>query len=161
IGIKPHGIELTRDDYKVYMRMRDELLRGPAGCAALLEGGIMWRLSRSTCSIEETIKGPDIDVNNAHGHLQVLNIGGQDCIESTLSQQDQYIIAGVYRILQRRAPQSAAITSWWPTSEIWASSGYATGYWSHAAEVWFQRRLARLKAGDAKPMSSNEWRNSL
>ncbi|KAI0089375.1 hypothetical protein BDY19DRAFT_889682, partial [Irpex rosettiformis] len=40
-------------------------------------------------------------------------------------------------------------------------SGYATGYWSHAAEVWFQRRLARLKAGDAKPMSSDEWRNSL
>ncbi|KAI0089376.1 hypothetical protein BDY19DRAFT_993576 [Irpex rosettiformis] len=100
IGIKPHGVELTREDYKVYMRMRDELLRGPAGCAALLEGGILWRLSWSICSIEETMKGPDLDDINAHRYLRISTIGGQNCAESVLSQQDQYTIVGVYRVLQ-------------------------------------------------------------
>ncbi|KAI0083149.1 hypothetical protein BDY19DRAFT_900611 [Irpex rosettiformis] len=56
---------------------------------------------------------------------------------------------------------TASITSWWPTSEIWASSGYFTGYWSHAAETWFQRRLQRIKTGEAVPLTSNEWRRTL
>ncbi|KAI0085724.1 hypothetical protein BDY19DRAFT_858991, partial [Irpex rosettiformis] len=53
---------------------------------------------------------------------------------------------------------TASITSWWPTTELWASSGYPKGYWSHAAEIWFQRRLQRIKNGEAVPLTSNEWR---
>ncbi|KAI0085723.1 hypothetical protein BDY19DRAFT_896089 [Irpex rosettiformis] len=156
IGIKPHGINLTCEDYKMYMRTRDALLSGPARRAALLEGGIVWRLAWTTCSIEETSSGPDINNELSHGQIKTLELGGKRCAETILSQQDQYIIVGVYRVLR-----TAAITSWWPTSEVWASSGYAVGYWSYAAESWFQQRLKRIRSGDAMPMNSAEWRNSL
>ena len=45
IGIKPNGVVLTLADYRDYAQIRNDLLRGPVGCAALLEGGLFgdWR----------------------------------------------------------------------------------------------------------------------
>ncbi|KAI0825474.1 hypothetical protein BC629DRAFT_1434124 [Irpex lacteus] len=164
IGIKPNGVELSIQDYKVYIRMRDELLNGPAGRAALLRGGIVWRLAWGKCSVEETSEGPDVENEAAHARIAIERIGAETYAEATLSLQDMYIIVGVHRISNHKTagPAShASITSWWPTDETWSTSGYGTGYWTHAAEVWFQRRLRMLKEGKAKAMTQNEWRKSL
>ncbi|KAI0771725.1 hypothetical protein BC629DRAFT_1595493 [Irpex lacteus] len=185
IGIQPNDVELTSQDYKAYMRARDKLLHGPAGRAALLQGGIVWRLARHACTLEETAKGADVENEAAHAHMYLQRLGGETYGEAVLSTQDMYIIVGVYRVFlepgktkgqsantkdspandspaqRKRRPANVSITSWWPTDETWSTSGYGTGYWSHAAEIWFQRRLRMLREGKAKAMSQNEWRKSL
>lgn len=98
IGIKPNGVELSIQDYKVYIRMRDELLNGPAGRAALLRGGIVWRLAWGKCSVEETSEGPDVENEAAHARVAIERIGAETYAEATLSLQDMYIIVGVHRI---------------------------------------------------------------
>lgn len=35
------------------------------------------------------------------------------------------------------------------------------GYWTHAAEAWYQRRMKAIEAGDAVPYTSSEWRSHL
>ncbi|KAI0086279.1 hypothetical protein BDY19DRAFT_895211 [Irpex rosettiformis] len=164
IGIKPNGIRLNREDYKTYVKMRNNLLDGPIGKAALLEGGIIWRLAWNCCDLETTAKGPDLPTESftAHSSVHLISLGGQRFAETVLSQQDRYILVGVYRVLTENPKQnSASITSWWPTQETWKDSGYNTGYWSHAAEVWYRRRIQLIEDGKAEPLTSNEWRNTL
>ncbi|KAI0738724.1 hypothetical protein BC629DRAFT_1300221 [Irpex lacteus] len=147
-------------DYKAYMRMRKTLLQGPVGRAALLEGGIVWRLAWDACTIEETAAGPEVDNEYAHSRIHKTNVGGRTCLETTLTTQDKYVIVGVYRVLLG-AERDASILSWWPTDDSWAVSGFASGYWSHDAEEWFQRRVRLIKEGKATPMTQRDWKRSL
>ncbi|KAI0686892.1 hypothetical protein BC835DRAFT_1309320 [Cytidiella melzeri] len=48
LGVKPHNTNLTMEDYKVYIRVRDNLLEGVAGQTALTQGGIAWCLAWGT-----------------------------------------------------------------------------------------------------------------
>ncbi len=59
------------------------------------------------------------------------------------------------------AERDASILSWWPTDDSWAVSGFASGYWSHDAEEWFQRRVRLIKEGKATPMTQRDWKRSL
>ena len=101
VGIKPYGVELSLEDYIVYARIRDELLKGPAGRAALLQGGIVWRLALNLCTIEDTSRGPETGDSLYQSQTRIQLIDGKPHVETCLTQQDQYIIVGVYRILQR------------------------------------------------------------
>ena len=52
--------------------------------------------------------------------------------------------------------------SWWPTEDLWAKSPFGErGYWSTAAEYWFQKRLQDLKDGKLKPRNASEWKKAL
>ena len=64
-------------------------------------------------------------------------------------------------ILGDSEDKGASITSWWPTEDVWRESGYYTGYWSHSAEQWYQRRLKQLEEGTAEAETSSRWRNIL
>ena len=54
-----------------------------------------------------------------------------------------------------------ALVSWWPLQERWLASSFNVGYWSQQAEEWFQKRLALIKSGQARPLSNREWSKSL
>lgn len=99
VGIKPHGIKLTKLDYKTYMAMRDELLAGPAGEAALLSGGILWRLAINVRNIEDVVRGPDTDDVSEDSRIREVTILGEKFVETILTEQDKYVIVGVYRVL--------------------------------------------------------------
>ncbi|KAI0083198.1 hypothetical protein BDY19DRAFT_900679 [Irpex rosettiformis] len=163
VGIKPHGVKLNLDDYRTYVRLRDAKLSGPVGKAALLEGGIIWRLALNVCNLEEALRGPDLEDKSDDNTISTLVYGGQKYAETTLNEQDKFVIVGVYRVLLSgtKNEKEASITSWWPSSEVWEDSGYALGYWSHGAEEWYQRRLKLIESGEASPLPSNGWRNSL
>ncbi|KAI0083083.1 hypothetical protein BDY19DRAFT_998870 [Irpex rosettiformis] len=163
VGIKPHGVKLNLDDYQAYARLRDAKLSGPAGKAALLEGGIIWRLALNICNLEDALRGPDLEDSSDDNALSTIVYGGQKYAETTLNEQDKFVIVGVYRVLLSgtKNEKEASISSWWPSSEIWEDSGYGMGYWSHGAEEWYQRRLKLIESGEASPLPSNGWRNSL
>lgn len=100
IGIQPYNVELTSQDYKVYMKTRNDLLNGPVGRAALLQGGIVWRLALQTCTLEDTAEGADTDNEAAHTRIALQRLGGETYAETVLKQQDMYIIVGVYRVIR-------------------------------------------------------------
>lgn len=51
--------------------------------------------------------------------------------------------------------------SWWPKPNVWSSSPWDVGFWTPMAESWFQRRLAKMRAGEAGPCHVQQWRSSL
>ena len=61
--IRPPGYRFTVDDYRAYSRRREALLLGtPRGRAALLKGGIVWRLAVETLNLEKCLEGPSVEV---------------------------------------------------------------------------------------------------
>lgn len=99
IGIKPHGVKLGKADYIVYMERRDELLSGPAGVAALLGGGIMWRLARNIRNPVNINPVPDVEDVSDDTRTGERVYDDRRFAEFVLSEQDTYVIAGVYRVL--------------------------------------------------------------
>lgn len=99
IGVKPHGIRLTRLDYRQYARVRNALLDTAAGTAALLRGGILWRLAVDVCNLEDTLRGPDVQETRKDDARQHIEYSGKRYLENTLSEQETFIISGVYRVL--------------------------------------------------------------
>ncbi|KDQ49881.1 hypothetical protein JAAARDRAFT_142799, partial [Jaapia argillacea MUCL 33604] len=51
--------------------------------------------------------------------------------------------------------------SWWPKQSSWETSSFNTGFWSPAAESWFQKRLKEIRDGAAKVKSAGEWATAL
>ncbi|KAI0688286.1 hypothetical protein BC835DRAFT_1308847 [Cytidiella melzeri] len=70
LGVKPHNTNLTMEDYKAYIRVRDNLLEGVAGQTALTQGGIAWRLAWGVCSINNVLEGPPVNERSGHVHLK-------------------------------------------------------------------------------------------
>ena len=51
--------------------------------------------------------------------------------------------------------------SWFPTN-IWNTSGYNKGYWSWAAEEWYQDRLQEIACSPGTALlTGNGWRKKL
>ncbi len=84
------------EDYRDYEEARDDVLRGPFGRAALLRGGIIWRLSKEIVPIYEVFDGPT-QVANEFGQV-VLTTGGDDMIDDNLSDEQLGLISGLYYI---------------------------------------------------------------
>lgn len=97
IGLKPCGYSLGLSDYKAYSIQRDELLRGPVGRAALLHGGVVWRLAWGVVNMQEAIQGPDVEDQSTWSHMQTTEFDQTRYARTRLSPEDIYIICGTYR----------------------------------------------------------------
>ena len=64
IPIRFPNYQFTTHDYAVYLRDRESLLLQPRGRAALLQGGIVWRLALETVGMEVALEGPSSDVTD-------------------------------------------------------------------------------------------------
>lgn len=84
------------EDYRDYEEARDDFLRGPFGRAALLRGGIIWRLSKEIVPIYEVFDGPT-QMAKEFGQV-VLTTGGDDMIDDNLSDEQLGLISGLYHI---------------------------------------------------------------
>ena len=60
--IRPPGYRFTVDDYRAYNHREALLLSTPRGRAALLKGGIIWRLAVETLNLEKCLEGPSVEV---------------------------------------------------------------------------------------------------
>ncbi|KIJ39403.1 hypothetical protein M422DRAFT_148352, partial [Sphaerobolus stellatus SS14] len=74
-----------------------------------------------------------------------------------LMNEEMDIICGVYYVYTGSGLQGEN-QSWWPKQNIWEGGGLNIGYWSNDCEVWYQNRLADIKAGKAKLKTAAEWR---
>ena len=85
------------DDYKAYLLQREAVLSRPHARAALLKGGIVWRIALEVLSVEDAVLGPQFGDTR-------LSLGGPHVpfgygIDDDLCLQELDILCGVYRIL--------------------------------------------------------------
>lgn len=131
LGVFPFGYKPTVRDYLHYEQRRDHLFQQPYGRAALMMGGIVWRLAIESLGMEEVLLGPSF--TSGH-HFQIL-LEDQSAVDDCLSSDDLDVICGVYKTLTstlfslccmisfNTAPgdytdSDTSNSSWWPRHEL-------------------------------------------
>jgi hypothetical protein len=92
--IRLRGYSFTYDDYMASRRLATSILNLPHGRAALLMGGIIWRLAIEILSIEDVLKGPSSSVS-LHGIGRCLPSDGIDHWDDMLSVDQLDLICGL------------------------------------------------------------------
>ncbi|KAI0685148.1 hypothetical protein BC835DRAFT_1421513 [Cytidiella melzeri] len=161
LGIVEHKHKFTLDDYKAYVAKRDEIITSFQGRAALLRGGLLWRLARDSYADDsEVCKGPSgFAMRDNHRVL-----GDWDYVDDDLSLHQEDVICGVYRVQPESAnagPSGTAYRSWWPTAWTWSQSGMTLDYWSAGNERFFVNHRRAILEGTMQPKTAQEWRRTL
>lgn len=98
------GHVFDANDYRAYQSRCRDLLNKPHGRAALLQGGILWRIALDILSVDGALQGPSTDVL-AYGrgsYLSVDDIGDPDTLSSEgywddeLDEEELNILSGLY-----------------------------------------------------------------
>ncbi|KZP07029.1 hypothetical protein FIBSPDRAFT_763463 [Athelia psychrophila] len=152
------GYSVTNTDYAKYQGLlRNWLDTERRARAAILKGGIVWRLCIEFLEVDVALLGPhDIDTG-CYTQFDGEDAGSWD---DTLSEDDLDLIAGVYKLSAGIGTQTAD-ASWWPRHNAWVSGGLEMGYWSPTCETWFQRRLDSIRKGEARLRTATQWRSGL
>ncbi|KAI0695833.1 hypothetical protein BC835DRAFT_1414656 [Cytidiella melzeri] len=151
LGIVEHKHKFTLDNYKAYVAKRDEIITSFQGRAALLRGGLLWRLARDSYADDsEVCKGPSgFAMRDNHRVL-----GDWDYVDDDLSLHQEDVICGVYRVQPESAnarPSGTAYRSWWPTAWTWSQSGMTLDYWSAGNERFFVTIAGRYSRALCSP----------
>ncbi|THH14954.1 hypothetical protein EW146_g5451 [Bondarzewia mesenterica] len=158
LGWRLPGYQPDAVDYAHYEATRDAFLAHPRARAALLQGGILWRLALHAVGFGAVIVGPTDTVFEAG--KAVLASPTMAAWDDDLSQGEMEVISGVYRVFTGNSMDMAEM-SWWPQHKTWCESGLDVGYWSSLCEDWFQNRLSQIRDNWATLRSAREWRSSL
>ncbi len=159
LGHRPHGYKPDTLDYLVYVDIRDDfLMTSKAARAALLMGGIVGRLVREVVPQKAVLNG--VSKEAAQFGQVVGRYQGFQLIDDALDATALELICGVYFV--DTAKGNDAEISWWPKHSFWQSQvGFNQGYWTPAAEDWFQLRLKSIKEGKAELYQSKKWKRLL
>lgn len=102
LGWRPKDYKPDTLDYAAYERVRDEFLRGPFGRAALMSGGILWRLAIDAVPTLDVLAGPSQEVNR-YGSI-IFSENNIDYVDDALSESAMALICGVYHVQKGEAP---------------------------------------------------------
>jgi hypothetical protein len=141
-------------DYALSERRRQELLRGPRGRAALMQGGIAWRLARETLKDDVVMAGPA----PFNSQSWVLGMEAYKYYDDILSEDDEFILCGGHHV---QAGRETTVLYWWPKPSVWAACGFNLGFWPEVAEDWFNHRREEIRNGTATPRTNKQWKNGL
>ncbi|KAI0368512.1 hypothetical protein BV20DRAFT_919005, partial [Pilatotrama ljubarskyi] len=166
LGWHPATFKPTRWDYAAYEARAYEILASvrtpsPRGRAAILQGGLIWRLALeflADVAPSRATGGPSQDTYRCGQSIQPAHRPAY--YNDALSTEDIDIICGTYKIYQPNH-KDPVLYSWWPRPPQWSYSGLNVGYWTTFCESWFCERLEAARAGDAVPYGASEWRNRI
>ena len=86
------------DDFYVWEGRVRSLLRGSRGRAALMKGGIIWRIAMEVLSEEAVLLGPSDDINVTY----TLCIADINYADDDLTSDELELICGVYKVLNSK-----------------------------------------------------------
>lgn len=139
---------LSNVDYIQYVQRVRSLVIGNkrVSRAALMSGGILWRLVVEVATFDHVLDGP------SHEQLAaVLNVReagsftrNETYYDDTLTQYEEDIICGVFRSSEEDSHEAEQLWSFWPKRAVWETSSVNAGYWTSYNEEWFLDRRKRL-----------------
>jgi hypothetical protein len=98
VPVRLPGYKFTQDDYNAYEQQRAALLSDPrVARAALLRGGIVWRLAVATLSFDDVLEGPTTAATlQRRGIIVKTGDDSTDLCDDGLSQLELDIICGLH-----------------------------------------------------------------
>ncbi|KAI0716950.1 hypothetical protein C8Q76DRAFT_795191 [Earliella scabrosa] len=161
------GVKMTKKDYEVYQRKVLNIIRRRPIRAALMAGGIAWRLVREflACDpdlkhdvMESVLSGPSTE---SRYHSTIV-AGENDVfyVDNVLTRDEEDILMGVHRMYTEQAGQTED-ASWWPRLNYWYNSGMNNGIWSAWDEEWFRSRQKEIRSGWGTLNNGKKWRSVL
>jgi hypothetical protein len=170
-------------DYHCYERLRRDFCQLPRIRAAVLKGGIIWRLVLDGigASAEEIVSDGPSDQVLTYGTSFQDPDSSDVLYDDKLTEGEMDFICGVYTLFTGKRSlatdhvymfpdqhaghnQQVSYLSWWPRENAFIGSGLWPGYWSLSCEDWFQRRYLAIVQQDLKfgtPRLAHHWQNSL
>lgn len=98
LGSRPKGYTPTIVDYAAYEARRDSLLSSSRGQAAVLRGGVQWRLAKEHVSMEDILEGPSQPTRRTSSIVKACE-GNVIWYDDAFTEQEEDLISGVYEIL--------------------------------------------------------------
>jgi hypothetical protein len=175
LGFRETNYEFRFEDYLAYEEEVHAFLRQLFARAALLQGGIVWRIAVDILGADVAMLGPS---SSAHEWGDVVTApDGTQFVDDTLSQEEMDFICGKYYVYtgksyiyilclcfqivcSGRGTQTSQ-KSWWPLQDTWLKGGLYSGSWTSHCEDWLQSRKSAIKAGTAWPLGKKEWAREL
>ncbi|KAF8575666.1 hypothetical protein K439DRAFT_1303576, partial [Ramaria rubella] len=154
-GWQPIGYRPTAVDYVAYKAFQDEFFHQPHAWVALMYGGIIWHLAIEHISPESVLVGPTDEV--FHNGEVIRTDGGHEYWDDSLSVEELELICGVYHCETSKFKD----VSWWPKPTAWSASGLNVGYWSPAAEKWYQNQLVQIRNETAELYHAKKWKSAV
>jgi hypothetical protein len=158
LGYRSQQYKFQLSDYNAYKNMRQKIFDQPFGRAAILVGGLIWRLAVDSCRLGIALQGPSSFAQEC-GDL-VADPSGMQFVDDSLSEEEMDLICGKYVVYTGQGCQTS-FKWWWPPHSTWVTGSLHVGYWTLQCEEWYQRRLRAIKAGNAQPLSRTDWKANL
>ncbi|KAG2342304.1 hypothetical protein BDR05DRAFT_886433 [Suillus weaverae] len=157
-------------DYIMYEQHRHEFMNQPRARAALLHGGLVWRLALHSLGFDILPSVLDGISWEAVPFGLMLDVNGQTYFDDELSEEEVDFMCGTYYVHNNDG--NVEIVSWWPRPQAWAALGLNVGFWSSRCESWFLSRLENIRQGVSReqhqstndangPMTGKQWKGSL
>ncbi|PPQ84886.1 hypothetical protein CVT26_008733 [Gymnopilus dilepis] len=155
------GYEWSREDYDAYVLQRDTLLQIPrVARAALLSGGILWRLATQALTFDTVLQGPTANsTSHRHGYVQVIKGNDMELRDDGLTDEEIEILIGLY-FCETGSGNQTSQASWWPQPSTWKSK-ISHGRWTIFNENFFQERETKILEGTAHPLIASDWGKQL
>lgn len=165
LPLRPVNHTYTPYDFAAYEEMRDNLLRRDPriGRAALLSGGLLWRLAIEYLAPDIVLDGPG-ELAYAYGiGFTFCDRDGAVYVEDGLTDSEIRCIIGTYvrEPTERNNVRGYAYPSWWPDPIRFEESSLDFGWWSPIAERWYRKMRAEYRTGSKPPRTASEWRASI
>ncbi|KAF9472480.1 hypothetical protein BDN70DRAFT_818581 [Pholiota conissans] len=152
----------TVQDFDAYMLRCQAILSQPQGRAALLYGGIIWRIAKEFLSIDGALAGPSVEVT-AHrvGYIHPSKNDGIQYCDDALTENEVAAICGTYSLYTQFG--QITVKSWFPPPICWSKdrTGVSWVEWTGQNEQFFGDLLRNIRAGTAKPLTVIEWTSRL
>ncbi|THH23040.1 hypothetical protein EUX98_g8139 [Antrodiella citrinella] len=159
LGWISKGHKFTHEHYHHYEFIRNMLLERDYSRAALLAGGIVGRLAKEALGVSSGTTGPSLDVYE-YGSWQEYE-GGAVRGDDKLSEEEQDLICGLYKVYTDDSGKQTEDASWWPKQSVWLRCGLYTGFWSADCEAWYQARSNAITTQQAQPKNAAAWKDTL
>jgi hypothetical protein len=180
LPIRLPGYKFTKRDFDAYLHLRAEILTGPRGRAALLRGGILWRLAVGHTSIHDALHGPNTWTLSRRGGFSVGDPdSGEIFGDDDLSPLDEQLLCGAFLLYTGKLllfvfrfnfgilitrwsgyGNQTATVSYFPLPSTYDASGENYGIWTERAEDEHQKWEAAVQNG-AQPRPQGQWRDFL
>ncbi|KAJ3558876.1 hypothetical protein NP233_g11409 [Leucocoprinus birnbaumii] len=164
LSIRLDDHKFDKSDYEFFLKRCESLLTIDRARAALLRGGIVWRVALNYVPISMAIGGPSGLHSNSHHMLKVMDRSGVVYVDDELTPEEYDVICGTYRFFQGKKAKHETQLSWFPPLSVFENCCLNIGRWSQQCEELYQRRVNGILGQDERldrwrlPFSSSEWR---
>ncbi|KAG6913509.1 hypothetical protein DXG01_006267 [Tephrocybe rancida] len=176
LGARLSVTKFSTKDYDSYSNLRTMIVQQPRSCAALLCGGIIWRLCCDTISYDTVLEGPTgwSTVPDAN-FLARDPKTNQDFVNDALTDVKLSFTSGAYTCytgiptshihpLFKCKGNQTAIRFWHPPIATFDAGGENYGHWTPYREDGFMRwldKINNLKHSESSrgPLTTSKWRD--